>query len=246
MSVIAGRSLGTIGANKARDGRDKVKDRPADPARLAALVAIANAAGLGRLGLDMPKLKCGPCDGCDHQTICRARGELGLWAPCEQPFESDLLTLSNVLEDQMSNYEPLTLGERLKALREKQGLNRSQLARRIGAGHPAVKSYEENNTLPTMATLAALAWALDTAPEAVFDGVNITPEIARKYAVVFEQEYSGIFTFTVTVSVAGDNRAEIVKAAKRALRQAGVEFAGVPRVEALPEKLEVTLDGEAA
>jgi transcriptional regulator with XRE-family HTH domain len=240
MDVIAGRSLGITGApSPPTPKRGAV---PADSARLATLVKVANAAGLRSLGLGLPKVKCGPCDGCDYQAICRARGALGLWAPCEKPSENDLLTLANVLEDHMSENEPLALAERLRALREEQGLNWSQVGRRIGMTGNTVRNWE-NGILPTMASLVALAWAFGLTPEALFDGVDITPAIIRRYAAIFEKEYSGVFTFAVEVTVAGADRAEIVKAAKRALRQAGDEFAGVPRVEALPEKLAVTLDG---
>jgi transcriptional regulator with XRE-family HTH domain len=243
MQAIAGRSLGAISAAPPTSRRD---DGPANPARLAALVKVANAIGLRHLGLDMPRIKCMACARCSYQTVCRARGELGLWAPCEQPYESDLFTLANVLEDHMSEEKrTVSLGERLKALREQHGFNWNQLARRIGTGGGSVKNWENGN-IPAMSSLIALAWAYDTTPEMILAGVEITSEIARRYRAFFEQEYSGQFTLTVKVTVAGADRAEIVSEARRALRRAGAEFAKVPRIEALPEKLEVALGEEAA
>lgn len=55
----------------------------------------------------------------------------------------------------------MTLGERLKKLRESKGLSQSQLAEEVSITKQAISKYEKDMLSPAAPTLAALADALE-------------------------------------------------------------------------------------
>jgi hypothetical protein len=79
----------------------KIPDDPADPDHLARLIERAeNGAGLAHLRLGMPLYRPSTwCKDCRVRALCIERQDLGLWAPCEQPYENDLRVLEVVIDE---------------------------------------------------------------------------------------------------------------------------------------------------
>lgn len=93
--TIKGEAVAAI-ADRPRSKR--IKDRPADPADIAHMVALAAHAGLGDLALHEADHPRGGCRECEHQAACRQRNELDLWMVCEMPWTNDLVVLAELID----------------------------------------------------------------------------------------------------------------------------------------------------
>jgi transcriptional regulator with XRE-family HTH domain len=243
MTTTAGYGLATIAEYPT--AADHRKDGPADPARLNALVALAGRNGLARFELAMPRQPSRPCERCDHETLCAARGRAGLWAPCETPYQSDLVTLANLLEESMSeNGNKPKLHEWLRARREELGLEVADLARASGIAAQAIREVEAGKTLPLQRSLIALAYGLETDPKHILDAVERTPALRTRFASMLEIEYSGAFELRVTVRVEGENRRATVRQVDQALREVGKHIAAEPASMPLPAAVVVCQNGD--
>jgi len=69
-----------------------------------------------------------------------------------------------------------TFGERLRQARLDAGLTQSQLVRRSGIPKPTISRYENGHVMPSLATLARLAAALELAEGALLPGLNSPKE----------------------------------------------------------------------
>lgn len=77
--------------------------QPPPPDLFTDLLAKARTAGMGNLCLDMPLRDSQCCASCEWIKVCRARTALSLWLVCEKPTTGDLMTLAELLDENVVN-----------------------------------------------------------------------------------------------------------------------------------------------
>lgn len=60
------------------------------------------------------------------------------------------------------------MNEKLKDLRDYQGISQRELARRIGVGKTTISEIERGDRLPNVLTAIRIAWALETTVEEIW------------------------------------------------------------------------------
>jgi transcriptional regulator with XRE-family HTH domain len=77
----------------------------------------------------------------------------------------------------------MSFGGHLRALRDRKGLSRAELARRAGVPAATLRNWENDRGFPTLAALYGLAGALGVTVERLAEGVDDPaedePEITR-------------------------------------------------------------------
>jgi HTH-type transcriptional regulator/antitoxin HipB len=73
--------------------------------------------------------------------------------------------------------QSMQIGERIRALREAQGLSQRELGERVGSTQPAIARLEAGGVNPSLATLERIATALESA--LVIDFAPTQPTQAR-------------------------------------------------------------------
>lgn len=82
----------------------------------------------------------------------------------------------------------MTIGERIKILREKAGLSQDALASRLSVSRAAVAQWEGNKTRPTMDNVRKLASALDSTSVYLLDGSNPDQEAINSFEQSWTEE----------------------------------------------------------
>ena len=65
-----------------------------------------------------------------------------------------------------------SFGKNLKTERENAGLNKKQLASRIGTSQQRISEWECDKVEPTVSNIVAIAKALDVSFDELFDGIE--------------------------------------------------------------------------
>lgn len=71
---------------------------------------------------------------------------------------------SDLIEEDMGEAEGITLGERMRIIRKAAGLKQNEVAERIGVAPSTYSLYESGDREPDLATIGAIAAALDVSP----------------------------------------------------------------------------------
>lgn len=109
------------------------------------------------------------------------------------------------------------LAERLTKARERAGIGKTELARRIGIQPPSVTYYEQGKRTPSLATLAKIAEALDVTsdwPIGIESDIVLTDEEVLA-------KYSPYFLSTLDTPEAKDRAVRSMKRLLRPTRERG-------------------------
>ena len=148
---------------------------------------------------EMSRKKLADEVGCNYNKICRLeKGEYYLFNPIYKNIKDKLFKMfpniekeligldksinsvtENKVDDSVLEFKGVTLGERLKELRESRGCTNIQFAKLTGKSAPALYCYETDQRLPDRDTLDVITKACGISTDKILDGLNI--ELVKSY-----------------------------------------------------------------
>ena len=100
--------------------------------------------------------------------VCSARKLIAAYETLSRLWEKELISnefSSDLIEKYMKEFEEKTnLGERMRIIRKAAGLKQNEVAEKIGVAPSTYSLYESGDREPNLATIGAIAAALDVSP----------------------------------------------------------------------------------